>query len=50
MPQMSPIWWTPMLILSLLLTTQILTNLEYNKFKKKKKNKKIKKKNYKILW
>nr|YP_010381647.1 ATP synthase F0 subunit 8 [Symplana lii]UDL72022.1 ATP synthase F0 subunit 8 [Symplana lii] len=52
MPQMSPVWWTPILFMSAIMTTQIMTNLEFNKNKNKiNKNIKLEKmKKIKILW
>nr|YP_010381608.1 ATP synthase F0 subunit 8 [Symplanella nigricans]UDL71983.1 ATP synthase F0 subunit 8 [Symplanella nigricans] len=50
MPQMAPMWWVTILMMSSMLLTQIMTNLEFDKEKKKKKTKKMKLKKTKILW
>nr|YP_010381621.1 ATP synthase F0 subunit 8 [Symplanella brevicephala]UDL71996.1 ATP synthase F0 subunit 8 [Symplanella brevicephala] len=52
MPQMAPMWWMLILMISSILTIQIITNLEFDKEKNKKSmKKKIKKiKMFKFTW
>nr|YP_010381738.1 ATP synthase F0 subunit 8 [Symplanella unipuncta]UDL72126.1 ATP synthase F0 subunit 8 [Symplanella unipuncta] len=37
MPQMSPIWWSSILVLTSIMVIQIMSNIEFDKEKKKKK-------------
>nr|YP_010381699.1 ATP synthase F0 subunit 8 [Augilina triaina]UDL72074.1 ATP synthase F0 subunit 8 [Augilina triaina] len=50
MPQMSPMWWTLILMFSSAMTTQIFSNLEFSKEKKKKKKKSSNTLKHKISW